>query len=206
LNKAAEEPKILYEDNHLIALFKPHRMLVQGDETGDACLMDWTKAWLKDKYQKPGNVFLGLIHRIDRPVAGVVLFGKTSKGASRLSEQIRKHEVKKLYRALVEKEVAPSGHLIHELEGKKAELKYRRVNSKTDISEVEVELITGRKHQIRSQFSLIGHPVLGDTKYGSKVPFMKGSIALMAESFSFTHPTDPEKQITVKVPDELRSF
>ncbi|MFA6486687.1 MAG: pseudouridine synthase, partial [Candidatus Magasanikbacteria bacterium] len=96
--------KVLYEDNHLIAVFKPAGVLVQGDKTGDKCLMDDVKEYLKTKYQKPGNVFLGLLHRLDRPVSGVILFAKTSKGASRLSEQIREHQVSKIYHALVEGE------------------------------------------------------------------------------------------------------
>src|SRR5690606_7673798 len=158
--------EVLYEDNHLIAVFKPHRVLTQGDESGDPSLFEDVKAYIKERDGKPGNVFLGLLHRLDRPAAGVVLFAKTSKGASRISEQFRNREVKKIYRAIVEgvpgKEKA---HLVHQIDtdkGKrKAELDYEMLRTNEELTLVEIELHTGRKHQIRIQMSQIGHPLLG---------------------------------------------
>ncbi|HOX61060.1 MAG TPA: RluA family pseudouridine synthase [Candidatus Magasanikbacteria bacterium] len=206
--------EVLYEDNHLIAVWKPAGMLVQGDETGDTCLMDEVKKYLKEKYQKPGNVFLGLLHRLDRPVAGIVLFAKTSKGAARLSEQIRAHQVKKIYYALVAGLSPAKGTLINYiLKDEKtnqvavfdeerggalyAELYYEMVSSKNGQSLVRIELKTGRPHQIRAQFAHIGHPIVGDMKYGSKIFYRTGEIALGATELSFKTATTGEN-ITVK--------
>jgi 23S rRNA pseudouridine1911/1915/1917 synthase len=201
--------EVLYEDNHLIAVSKPAGMLVQGDETGDVCLMDEVRKYLKDKYQKQGNVFLGLLHRLDRPVAGIVLFARTSKGASRLSEQIRTHKVKKVYHALVAGRPPMRGTLINYIEKNEktnhvtvydtehvgafyAELDYELVESKGDTSLVKINLKTGRSHQIRAQFSHIGHPLVGDSKYGSKIPYHSGTIALCASELSFETATTGE--------------
>jgi len=201
--------KVLYEDNHLIAVFKPAGVLVQGDETGDKCLMDEVKKYLKEKYKKPGNVFLGLLHRLDRPVSGIVLFAKTSKGASRLSEQFRNHTVKKVYYALAEK--APkqkSGTLIHYLKkdekrnyttvfdkptdgALKAELDYEVV----DKNILKIHLKTGRSHQIRSQLAHIGCPIVGDVKYGAKKALLDGSIPLCATELSFETATTKERKV-----------
>lgn len=212
-------PEILYEDNHLIAVYKPAGMLVQADETGDRCLMDETKEYLKEKYQKSGQVFLGLIHRLDRPVSGIVLFAKTSKGASRLSEQFRSHTVEKVYTALVEGvPKADSGTLIHFLKKDThtnrvavyeketpgalyAELSYDTIRKGMRTALLEIGLKTGRPHQIRSQLSAIGHPIAGDVKYGAHAPLSDASISLIASSLSFTTATGNErKQVQVDVP------
>lgn len=205
---------VLYEDNHLIAVWKPAGLLTQGDETGDPNLMDEVKAYLKETYQKPGNVFLGLLHRLDRPVQGVVLFAKTSKGASRLSEQIRNRTIKKIYHALVEgAPPEPAGTLVHHLahdertntarvydaekEGsQRAELSYRTIEKHGDQTLLKIELHTGRHHQIRAQLARIGCPIVGDVKYGASKPLPNKSIALAAVSLAFKTATG-EKQIAV---------
>ena len=205
--------KVLYEDNHCIVVYKDAGIPVQGDETGDTSLMDMVKTYLKEKYQKPGAVFLGLIHRLDRPVSGIVIFGKTSKGASRLSEQFRAHTVKKIYRALVEGTLEKKeGALINYLskdekrnfvtvydgphgDAKKAELSFKVIESKGKNTLVEIELKTGRSHQIRSQFAHIGHPLVGDSKYGSKQGYKKGAIALAAVELQFDQPVTEERII-----------
>lgn len=205
---------VLYEDNHLIAVWKPAGLLTQGDATGDANLMDEVKEYLKEIYQKPGNVFLGLLHRLDRPVQGVVLFAKTSKGASRLSKQIRNRTIKKIYHALVEgAPPEPAGtlvnYLIHdkntntarvydtEKEGsQRAELSYKTLSTDLEVRPpktlLEVELHTGRHHQIRAQLSHIGCPIVGDVKYGASKPLPDKSIALAAVSLTFTAATTGE--------------
>jgi len=195
--------KVLYEDNHLIAVFKPAGVLVQGDKTGDPCLMDDVKKYLKEKYKKSGNVFLGLLHRLDRPVSGIVLFAKTSKGASRLSEQIRNHEFKKEYQALVEgvlknKKAIIKNYLLHDEKTNKAkifnskhenaqlaELSYEVIETRGSNSLLKIHLKTGRHHQIRAQLAHLGHPIAGDIKYGAKTKMADGSVALFASSISF---------------------
>lgn len=206
--------KVLYEDNHLIAVFKPHRVPTQGDRGGDLNLLDMTKHYLKERYQKPGNVFLGMVHRLDRPVAGVVIFAKTSKAASRLSESIRLKEVEKTYHALVEGKVEGEAELVHYVkaqetkpveiqkemfpQAKKALLRYRCLKTQAATSLLEISLITGRKHQIRAQLASIGHPIVGDKKYGATLPYTEGAIALLAKSLEFQHPVKEERvRITV---------
>jgi len=214
--------KVLYEDNHLIAVYKPAGVLVQGDSTGDICLMDEVKKYLKEKYNKPGQVFLGLLHRLDRPVSGVVLFAKTSKGASRLSDQIRGHKVKKIYQALVEgvlidKQGTLINWLIKDEKINKvelfdfeksgalyAELDYKVLKSDGKNSLLEINLKTGRPHQIRSQLEYIGHPIIGDLKYGAKYPNPDKSIYLCATSFTFKTATGEEiKTVAVRPPFSL---
>ncbi len=224
--------RILYEDNHLIAVFKPAGILTQGDETGDKCLMDEVKEYLKEKYHKPGNVFLGLLHRLDRPVSGIVLFAKTSKGASRLSDQIRSRKFQKIYQALVEGELKEkkailinylkkdkeknfvevfdedkyipldlSGAVKTEKEEDKllyAELDYEVVKKIGRNSLVVIQLKTGRPHQIRAQFAHLGHPIVGDVKYGSSQKFRSGEIALCASSLKFKTATSNE-EIDLKI-------
>ncbi len=203
--------KVLYEDNHVIAVWKEARIPVQGDESRDVSLMDMVKEYLKEKYQKPGAVFLGLIHRLDRPVAGIVIFGKTSKGASRLSEQFRMHTVKKIYHALLEGKLEKQkGTLVNYLlkdternfvkvydhprgEAKEAELSYKVVEIRGENTIVEIELKTGRPHQIRAQFAHIGHPLVGDHKYGSKATYQAGALALAAVKLEFDQPVSGER-------------
>ncbi len=213
-------PRILYEDNHIIAVFKPAGLLVQsaspvggGDERAGENLLDLMKEFIKKCDAKPGNVFLGLVHRLDRPVSGIVLFAKTSKGAARLSEQFRTRAVQKKYHALVHGKVAsPCGVLIHRLvkdetqkiarvanEGSEANLAYTVIARNNEYSLLEIKLETGRFHQIRAQLSAIGHPIVGDIKYGAPQPLSDRSIALCATSVSFTTATGG-KQKTLSVP------
>lgn len=215
-------PEVLYEDNHVIAVFKPAGMLVQGDRSGERTLMDWTKDYLIEKYRKPGRAFLGLVHRLDKVVAGIVVFGKTSKGASRISEQIRGHQVEKLYRALVQNTVLEPVHLVHYLEAlpdgtmgvfpdpsprrKRAELELKPLAQLCDRTVLQVRLITGRKHQIRAQLKGIGHPIVGDWKYGASVAYREGAIALVATSFRFQHPVDCTKSVLIELRDEYVGF
>ncbi len=203
--------RVLYEDNHLIAVYKPAGVLTQGDKTGDTCLMDDVKKYLKEKYKKSGNIFLGLLHRLDRPVSGIVLFAKTSKGASRLSEQIRNHEFKKEYQALVEGELIKKAmlknYLLHDKKTNKAkifdskyegalpaELFYEVIENRGNNTLIKINLKTGRHHQIRSQLAHIGHPVVGDIKYGAKAPLSDQSIALCATIIIFQTATGGEKK------------
>ena len=207
--------RVLYEDNHLISVFKPSRMLVQDDVTGDASLYDQVKYYLKNKYHKPGNVFLGLLHRLDRPVCGTILFARTSKAAARLSEQFRNHSIKKIYHTFVfghpakkadtlvhfltkDHELNITSAQLEDVEGSlRAELSYEVVETFANTSLLKITLKTGRPHQIRSQLSAIGHPIMGDMKYGAPdlLPDQNG-IALMATELTFKHPTKEEK-ITV---------
>lgn len=203
---------VLYEDNHVIAVYKPAGVLTQGDKSGEPSLMNEVKGYLKNKYKKPGNVFLGLVHRLDRPVSGVVLFAKTSKGASRLSEQFRNHTIEKTYHALVvgkphartlvnylTKDHARKRVDIHAKIGQRAELEYEVVATFRTYSLVKILLKTGRFHQIRAQFSFAGFPVLGDTKYGAPFALPDKSIALCATSIAFTLPAGNERK-TISIP------
>ena len=209
--------EILYEDNHLLAVVKPAGLLVQGDRTGDPTLLNAAKTYIKAKYNKPGKVYLGLVHRLDRPVSGVVVFARTSKAARRLCSQFQERTVEKIYRAVVEgvPEVL-SGHLHHylikdekavraKLFAKKvpgsypAELEYRVVRSGKDRAELKVKLITGRSHQIRAQLSRIGYPILGDVKYGASTPLPQKRIALLGEKLTISHPVSGER-LTVCAP------
>ena len=211
---------VLYEDNHVIVVHKPAGVLTQGDKSGDPSLMDEVKGYLKKKYKKPGNVFLGLVHRLDRPVSGVVLFAKTSKGASRLSEQFRNHTIEKTYHALVVgkpntkilvnylvKDKAQRKTDVLADRGQRAELEYENVASYGKYSLVKILLKTGRFHQIRAQFSFIGHPVLGDTKYGAPFALPDKSIALCATSIAFILPTKDERKIvSILIPNSWNVY
>jgi 23S rRNA pseudouridine1911/1915/1917 synthase len=208
---------VLYEDNHCIAVVKPARVLTAGDQTGDVSLLDAVKDYLKQKYKKPGKVFAGLVHRLDRPVSGVVLFARTSKAASRLSEQFREGTVQKTYRAIVEGTVEESsGELMDWVlkeeesnivrivpartpSARECRLRFRRVQSLQDLTLVEIVPATGRSHQIRVQLAAHGHPICGDRKYGSKHA-MQGTIALHAAQLTFDHPTRHEA-VTLSAPD-----
>jgi 23S rRNA pseudouridine1911/1915/1917 synthase len=196
---------VLYEDNHLLALYKPAGLLVQGDQTGEPSLLDLGKAWLKDRCNKPGEVFLGLVHRLDRPVAGVLLFCRTSKAARRISEQFRLGKVKKYYLAVLEGKLnSESGRLVHQIErydhrssrivsnptslSQEARLTYELLDTRGARSLVQVILETGRHHQIRLQMAQIGHPILGDLRYGASAPLPQKQIALLARQLVVTHP------------------
>jgi 23S rRNA pseudouridine1911/1915/1917 synthase len=207
--------KVLYEDNHLLALFKPAGIPTQGDITGDLSLLDWARKWVKKKYAKPGDVYIGLVHRIDRPVQGVVLFARTSKAAARLSEQFRNHTVRKTYQAVIygvpERMAGDvSLHLAkrqgksfaapeHDPRARHATLYYRVIDSAPPFCLVEVEPVTGRHHQIRASLAQMGHPILGDVKYGSPLRVNPGEIALLAATITCRHPTR-EMTITVESP------
>ncbi len=196
----------LYSDNHLLVLNKPAGLLIQKDSTGDESLFDIARHFLKTTYNKPGNVYLGLVHRLDRPVSGAVVFARTSKAAGRLSDQFRRKTVKKKYWALVKGRTPEQGRLINwirrdgvnsvittDSSGKKAELAYRLVKQFDEMSLLEINLDTGRHHQIRVQLSYIGFPIIGDFRYGSKITFPNRALALHALSVSINHPVRLER-------------
>jgi 23S rRNA pseudouridine1911/1915/1917 synthase len=206
------DPKqqILYEDNHIIIVNKLPSQIVQGDKTGDQPISDSIKDYLKQKYKKPGNVFLGVVHRLDRPVGGVVIFARTSKSLARLNKMIAEREIQKIYWAVV-KEPPPkeSDHLIHFItrnqkmnksfasikpgkESKKAELQYKHILSSKSFHLLEIMLLTGRHHQIRAQLAFIGCPIKGDLKYGFPRSNPNASIHLHARSICFLHPVKQE--------------
>ena len=208
---------VIYEDNHIIVVNKSASEIVQGDKTGDVPLSDMVKAYLKEKYQKPGNVFVGVTHRLDRPVSGLVVFAKTSKALSRLNEMFRVGDVQKTYWAIVKNEPKqPEGELGHWLvrnekqnksyaherevkDAKKAVLRYRMIGRSDNYSLLEVELMTGRHHQIRCQLAKMGCPIKGDLKYGSPRSNPDGSICLHARRISFVHPVS-KVQIDLEAP------
>ncbi len=198
--------QVLYEDNHLIVVNKRSGDIVQGDKTGDTPLSDIVKQYIKQKYDKPGEVFLGVVHRLDRPTTGIVLFARTSKALARLNEQFKSRETRKTYWAMVSGAPEPaSGTLVHHMkrnpsnntskahknpvpDSKDARLTYQTLKALDRYSFVEIELHTGRHHQIRSQFSAIGHPVKGDLKYGSARSNPNGGIDLHARELTIEHP------------------
>ena len=212
---------VVYEDNHLIIVNKRPSEIVQGDKTGDEPLSDTLKRYLKEKYAKPGNVFLGVTHRLDRPVSGLVVFAKTSKALSRLNEMFRAGEVKKTYWAIV-KNCPPQeeGELVHylvrnerqnksyaydkEVKGaKKAVLHYRLIGRSDNYYLLEVDLKTGRHHQIRCQLAKIGCPIKGDLKYGFPRSNPDGSICLHARCVRFVHPVSKEQvEVVAPVPED----
>ena len=199
-------PEILYEDNHLIAVNKRVSDLVQGDRTGDMSLDALIKSYLKEKYHKPGNVFLGVIHRLDRPVSGVVLFARTGKALARMNDQFRDRRTVKRYWAVVrERPPEEEGHLVHYLvrkremnksfahtgevkNSRKAELLYKVVGRSRSYWFLEITLLTGRHHQIRAQLAAIGCPIRGDLKYGYPRSDPDGGIHLHARELVFMHP------------------
>ena len=200
--------EVLYEDNHCLAVNKPARLLTMGDATGERTLLEVAKDYVRERYAKPGAVFLGVVHRLDRPVSGVVLFARTSKAAARLSEQFRERTVEKVYRAVVEGSPPAEAVLqdwlwkdpgrnvtsvVREMTpgAQQAALVVKRLRSTGGRSLVEVRPVTGRSHQIRVQLASRRWPILGDGKYGSEVR-LDGSIALHASSLTFTHPTKGE--------------
>lgn len=208
---------VVYEDNHIIIVNKTASEIVQGDKTGDTPLSETVKQYLKEKYQKPGNVFIGVTHRLDRPVSGLVVFAKTSKALSRLNEMFKNSEVKKTYWAVVknrppeeegelvnylirnEKQNKSYAYDTEKLGSKKAILHYRLIGHSQNYYLLEVDLKTGRHHQIRCQLAKMGCPIKGDLKYGSPRSNPDGSICLHARSVRFVHPVSKEV-IAVEAP------
>lgn len=212
---------VVYEDNHIIIINKQSGEIVQGDKTGDTPLSDIVKQYIKEKYNKPGNVFLGVVHRLDRPVSGLVVFAKTSKALSRLNEMFRTGDVHKTYWAIVKKnDIAPEATLTdwltrnerqnksyahnREVPGaKKAVLSYKVRSMSDNYMLLEVRLMTGRHHQIRCQLAHMGCPIKGDLKYGSPRSNPDGSISLMSRRVEFVHPVSKETiAVEAPVPDD----
>lgn len=213
--------EVVYEDNHIIVVNKVPGEIVQGDKTGDTPLVETVKQYIKEKYAKPGNVFCGVVHRLDRPVSGLVVFAKTSKALGRMNEMFRKGEIKKTYWAVTagtpEKPEARLEGFIKSVErnnksylyptpvpdSKAAALSYRLIAQGDNYNLLEVNLETGRKHQIRVQLASIGCPIKGDLKYGAKRSNPDGGISLMARRIQFIHPVSgKEIDLTAPVPDE----
>jgi 23S rRNA pseudouridine1911/1915/1917 synthase len=212
--------RILYEDNHLLIVNKLSSEIVQGDKTGDTCLLDAVKEHLRVSRQKPGNAFAGLVHRIDRPVSGCVIFAKTSKALSRLTTMVKEHQIEKRYWAVV-RNCPPdaNGTLEHFLwknetlnksfvvdpskpEAKRAQLEYKLLGRGTNFFLLEVNLLTGRHHQIRAQLAAIGCPVAGDLKYGDTRTLTKGAIALHSRSLRLIHPVHKTELFIAAEPPE----
>ena len=205
---------ILFEDNHLLVVHKPANMPVCLDSSNDIDLLSKLKEYIKIKYNKPGNVYLGLVHRLDRPVEGLIVFAKTSKAASRLTTQIQNNKLQKTYYAIVENKPQKEGtftdylykdqikntsYVTTENKGKKSILEYTLITHKDNLSLVKINLITGRHHQIRVQFSHHGYPLYGDHRYNKKfINSNKENIALIAKKLSFYHPTTNE-QLTFEI-------
>ncbi len=211
------EPTVLYEDNHLLVVVKEQNLASCPDESGDKNLLDLLKGYVKEKYQKQGNVYIGLVHRLDRPTGGVMVFAKTSKAAGRLSEQMRSGDFEKRYLAVLNGAPNPeSGKLTGWLKkntvnnmvylstegtdgAKYAALDYRVLEKKGALALTEIKLHTGRSHQIRVQFAGIAHPVYGDMRYGGEYA-QKGRLALWAYSLTFTHPVTKERMRFISGP------
>ncbi len=211
--------EVIYEDNHLIIVNKAVGEIVQGDKTGDTPLSEIVKQYIKEKYNKPGNVFCGVTHRIDRPVEGLVVFARTSKALERMNRMFREGEVHKTYHAIVEGHPEkPEGMLEDYLvsdgrinktfvtdksnkDSKLSRLRYRTIESLDRYTLLEIELLTGRKHQIRAQLAAMGHPIKGDLKYGAKRSNRNGGISLQSHRIEFTHPVS-KQPIDITLPDE----
>lgn len=206
-----KKSEILFEDNHLIIINKKPGILVQGDITGDISLIEITKEYLKNKYNKKGNVFLGLVNRIDRPTSGIVIFAKTSKALSRMNEILRNREIQKIYWLIISNKFASNNGKIEGwfrknskqnksyffesqvTNSKFGSLSYKKLKTLDNYCLVEVELITGRHHQIRCSFSELGYPIQGDLKYGSKRSNKDGGIYLHSRRVEFTHPVSKNR-------------
>ena len=202
---------VVYEDNHLIIVYKEAGEIVQGDKSGDEPLSEMVKQWIKEKYQKPGNVFLGVVHRLDRPVAGLVIFARTSKALTRLNEMFRNGDIHKTYWAIVqqppiESESTLTDWLVRNTQqnksyaynmpapmAKKSILHYKNISSTERYTLLEVNLMTGRHHQIRCQLANIGCPIKGDLKYGAARSNPDGSICLLSHKVEFVHPVSKKK-------------
>ncbi|MBD5237405.1 MAG: RNA pseudouridine synthase [Bacteroidales bacterium] len=210
--------EVVYEDNHIIIVNKKAGEIVQGDKTGDTPLSEIVKQYIKEKYNKPGNVFCGVVHRIDRPVEGLVIFARTSKALERLNKMLREGEIHKTYHALVEGNVKDDeGELENYLvsdgrinktfvttssnpDAKLSKLRYKVLTRGDRYTLLEINLLTGRKHQIRCQLSNIGHPIKGDLKYGARRSNRNGGISLQAHKIEFVHPVSKEN-ICVELPE-----
>lgn len=210
--------EVLYEDNHIIVVVKPCNILSQSDSTKDIDMLTIVKKYIKDKYNKPGNVYLGLVHRLDRPVGGIMIFAKTSKAASRITEMIKNHQFIKKYLAIIngtlkEKEGILKDYLLKKEDGstivttkekgKYSELKYKVLeeNKKENLTLVEIELLTGRHHQIRVQFASRKTPLYGDQRYGKTD---KLQIALWAYKLTIIHPTLKKKMTFIYPPNKVQ--
>lgn len=207
--------QVLYEDNHIIIVYKQSGEIVQGDKTGDKPLSETIKEWIKQKYAKPGNVFLGVVHRLDRPVSGIVVFAKTSKALSRLNNMFRNGEVRKTYWAMVQTapnmpEATLTNWLVRNEKqnksyvynnempnAKQAILKYKTIGQTEHYTLLEVNLLTGRHHQIRCQLAAMGCPIKGDLKYGARRSNPDGSISLLSHKVEFIHPVSKQKIVVV---------
>lgn len=216
--KSTLSQRILFEDNHLIVVNKLPSEIVQGDKTGDKPLSETVKNYIKEKYQKPGNVFTGVIHRIDRPVSGAVIFARTGKALTRMNELVKQRGMKKIYWAIVQQRPEePKAELKHFLvrnrkknksftynkqvsDSKEGILRYSTIGESENYYLLEIELITGRHHQIRAQLAAIGCPIKGDLKYGSPRSNKDASISLHARSIEFVHPVKKEKTKVVATP------
>lgn len=213
--------KVVYEDNHVIIVHKESGEIVQGDKTGDKPLSETVKDYIRDKFHKPGNVFLGVVHRLDRPVAGLVVFARTSKALSRLNEMFRKGEVHKTYWAITKNAPAePEGTLVNWIvrnekqnksyvydkevpNAKRAKLKYRVIAHTENYHLIEVNLLTGRHHQIRCQLAHMGCVIKGDLKYGAPRSNPDGSISLLSHEVTFIHPVSKmEIKAESLIPDD----
>ena len=221
MNSNFSESQIIFEDNHLLVINKKAGQLVQGDKTGDLSLLDLIKNFIKIRDKKPGNVFLGLVHRIDRPTSGLVIYAKTSKALTRLTQMVKNREITKTYWAIVPKEMIPkSQRLIHYLQknektnkatvfikptntAKESILNYQIIKILDNYQLLEIDLETGRHHQIRAQLSKIGVPIKGDLKYGAPRSNQDGGISLHARKLEFEHPVTKEKiEILAPVPQD----
>lgn len=220
-NNKINNLNIIYEDNHIIVLEKPVNIPSQGDKTGDLDLLTMVKDYLKKKYNKPGNVYLGLVHRLDRPTGGLMVFAKTSKAASRLSEEIRQGRMEKKYRAIVKGNIDDGSEMVDYLRkntklnksfvtnnkdsnGKFAKLEYKKIRyiKENNTSIVDIKLLTGRHHQIRVQFSSRGHPIYADSKYDK--PYKNQNLKLYAYYLSFKHPVRDEVLKFEYIPEEYK--
>ena len=220
MSEIIKDPVILYEDNHIVVLVKPANMLVQGDSTGDPDVLSWLKQYIKEKYNKPGEAFIGLVHRMDRPVGGLLVFARTSKAASRLSEQVRTHELCREYVCVCQGD-APDRFTLHDwlqkdeaankvkvipsylkLQGKEAILHGRGVARRSGHSLVCIRLETGRAHQIRVQMAHIGNPIVGDMRYSGNRPKAQCNLALWAAELRFKHPTLDQTMVFKVSPPE----
>ncbi|MGO0987933.1 RluA family pseudouridine synthase [Clostridioides difficile] len=212
--------KVIYEDNHLLVVEKPVNVLSQGDDTNDKDMVNLLKDYIKTKYNKPGNVYIGLVHRLDRPVGGVMVFAKTSKAASRLSEQVRNKTFKKTYLAVVHGKMKSDSDILKDFlyknkktnmvsvvkkkhkDAKEAELSYKVLGFKENLSLAQVNLKTGRSHQIRVQFATRKHPLYGDQRYGQEVNKIGQQISLWSNKIEICHPTTKEKMEFICTPPD----